>query len=100
MEGRIPDARPYPSLAVDRLSSGPETRSEAIDLRHLQGFFWRRWKLIIATATVVSAVTFIVLLAVTPHYTGTAQVLLDPRKEKIFGAESIVPELKFSIPAT
>ena len=33
------------------------------------------------------------LLAVTPRYTGTAQVLLDPRKEKIFGAESIIPEL-------
>src|SRR4051794_32537705 len=87
MHGRIP------SLAVSRLSSGSETRSDAIDLRHLQDFFWRRWKLIIVTAAVVSALAFIVLLAVTPRYTGTAQVLLDPRKEKIFGAESIIPEL-------
>lgn len=70
-----------------------EDAGDAIDLRQLQDFFWRRWKLILATAAGVLALTMIVLLTVAPRYTSTAQVLLDPRKEKVFGAESILPEL-------
>ena len=85
MHGRVPIAK-----ATD-FERAPA--SDAIDLRHVQDFFWRRWKLIVTTAAVVAAVTFVVLLAVTPQYTATAQVLLDPRKEKIFGADTIVPEL-------
>jgi polysaccharide biosynthesis transport protein len=67
--------------------------SDAIDLRQLQDFFWRRWKLILATAAAVMALAFLVLLTIAPRYTATAQVLLEPRKEKIFGAETIMPEL-------
>ncbi|HXN08329.1 MAG TPA: polysaccharide biosynthesis tyrosine autokinase [Candidatus Acidoferrales bacterium] len=85
MHGRVPIAK-----ATD-FERAPAP--DAIDLRHVQDFFWRRWKLIVTTAAVVAAVTFVVLLAVTPQYTATAQVLLDPRKEKIFGADTIVPEL-------
>ena len=48
--------------------------------------------LILATAAVVAAIAFVVVLAITPRYTATAQVLLDPHKEKVFGAESIIPE--------
>jgi polysaccharide biosynthesis transport protein len=84
MHGRIP-------AAVTEFVPAPQ--SDAIDLRHLQDFFFRRWKLILATAAIIAAVTFVALLTVTPRYTATAQVLLDPRKEKIFGAESIMPEL-------
>ncbi|OAI23613.1 hypothetical protein A1351_19590 [Methylosinus sp. R-45379] len=67
--------------------------SDAIDLRQLQDFFWRRWKVVVATAIVVMAVAFLALLMVTPRFTATAQILLEPRKEKIFGAEQILPEL-------
>jgi polysaccharide biosynthesis transport protein len=71
----------------------PAAESDAIDLRQVQDFFFRRWQVILATAAVVAVVTYVVLLAVTPRYTGTAQVLLDPQKDKLFGAESIIPEL-------
>ena len=84
MHGRI-------STAAAEFVTAPQ--SDAIDLRHLQDFFFRRWKLILATTAIVAAVTFLALLAVTPRYTGTAQVLLDPRKEKIFGTENLPPEL-------
>ncbi|TDX62135.1 exopolysaccharide transport family protein [Methylosinus sp. sav-2] len=67
--------------------------SDAIDLRQLQDFFWRRWKVIVATAIVAMALAFLALLIVTPRFTATAQILLEPRKEKIFGAEQILPEL-------
>jgi exopolysaccharide transport family protein len=81
------------STAAAEFIPAAHSQSNAFDLRQLQDFFFRRWKLILATAAIVSAVTFLALLAVTPRYTGTAQVLLDPRKEKIFGAENIIPEL-------
>jgi len=67
--------------------------SDAIDFRQIQDFFWRRWKLVLATTATVMILAFLVLLTLTPRYTATAQVLLEPRKEKIFGAETIVPEL-------
>ena len=67
--------------------------SDAIDLRQLQDFFWRRWKLILAAAVAAMALAFFVLLTIAPRYTATAQVLLDPTKVKIFGAENVLPEL-------
>jgi exopolysaccharide transport family protein len=66
---------------------------EAIDLRHVQDFFWRRWKLILACALAVMAVTLIVLLTITPLYTATVQILLDPQKNQVFGADAVLPEL-------
>lgn len=77
--------------------SAPDEAGDAIYLRQLQDFFWRRWKLILATAAVVLAVTLLALLTIAPRYTAVAQVLLDPRKEKVFGAESIIPELNLDL---
>src|ERR1700683_3598262 len=71
----------------------PVADSDAIDLRHVQDFFSRRWRMVLATAAVVGVMTYLALLAVTPRYTGTAQVLFDPQKDKLFGAQSIIPEL-------
>ncbi len=86
MHGRVARSQ-VPGL----VPAAPE--SDAIDLRQIQDFFFRRWQVILTTAAVVAVVTYVVLLAVTPRYTGTAQVLLDPQKDKLFGAESIIPEL-------
>ena len=74
-------------------TAAPAAESDAIDLRQVQDFFWRRWKLILSTAAVIAVVTYIALLAVTPRYTATAQVLLDPNKQKLLGANSIMSEL-------
>src|SRR5258706_11354360 len=74
----------------------PASESDAtIDLRQIQDFFWRRWKLILSTVAIVAAVTYIALLAVTPRYTATAQVLLDPGNQKSAGAANLIPELSF-----
>jgi polysaccharide biosynthesis transport protein len=73
--------------------SVPAAESDKIDLRHLQDFFFRRSRMILATAAVVVVMTYVVLLTVTPRYTGTAQVLFDPQKDKLFGTESIIPDL-------
>ena len=49
--------------------------------------------MILAAAAAVMALAFLVLLTIAPRYTATAQVLLEPRKEKVFGADNILPEL-------
>ncbi len=85
MHGKIPLKLAQTSEAQDN--------SDAIDLRQLQDFFHRRWKLILAAAAVVMVLAFLVMLTIAPRYTATAQVLLEPRKEKIFGADSVMPEL-------
>jgi exopolysaccharide transport family protein len=87
MHGRIPlsaqgDETPVVSTADD-----------AIDLRQILNFLQRRWKLIATTALLVTALAFVVTIALTPRYTATAQVLLEPKKDGIFGADSILPEL-------
>ena len=74
-------------------TAAPAPDSHAIDLRQVQDFFWRRWKLILSTAAIIVAVTYIALLAVTPRYTATVEVLLDPGNQKLLGAANIVPEL-------
>ncbi|HXY59941.1 MAG TPA: polysaccharide biosynthesis tyrosine autokinase [Methylocystis sp.] len=70
-----------------------QENADAIDLRQLQDFFWRRWKFIATVAIVVMVLAFLAMLTIAPRYTATAQVLLEPRKEKIFGPEQILPEL-------
>ncbi len=85
MHGNIP-------LKLAQVAEGSDG-SDAIDLRQLQDFFWRRWKLILAAAVAAMALAFFVLLTIAPRYTATAQVLLDPTKVKIFGAENVLPEL-------
>src|SRR6476620_794607 len=84
---------------LDRTSSpvmgttAPPPESGPIDLRQIQDFLWRRWKIILSTAAIIAAVTYIALLAVTPRYTATAQVLLDRGNEKPLGGANIVTEL-------
>ena len=74
-------------------TSEAPAESDAIDLRQIQDFFWRRWRLILTATAAVMILTFLALLTVTPRYTATAQVLLEPRKEKIFGAnQNVLPE--------
>src|SRR5665811_2313009 len=74
-------------------TTAPAPASDVIDLRQIQDFLWRRWKLILSTAAIIAAVTYIALLAVTPRYTATAQVLLDPGNQKLLGAANLIPEL-------
>jgi succinoglycan biosynthesis transport protein ExoP len=67
--------------------------ADGLDLREVQDFFWRRWKNILAVTAGVVVLAYLVLLMTTPRYTATAQVFLQPRKEKILGADQIVSEL-------
>src|SRR3954451_12781390 len=77
--------------------TGP--RHEAFDLREWVSFAWRHWKFIAAITAVVLVVGTAYLLNQTRLYTATAQVLLDPQKEKMPGGEVTSAELRFSLAA-
>ena len=79
------------ALPDDRVEE--QDKREGLDLRQLQDFVWRRWKLVVATALAVMVIAFFIILMVTPRYTATVQILLDPKKNEVFGAESLLPEL-------
>ncbi|QGM44241.1 GumC family protein [Methylocystis heyeri] len=85
MHGKIP------SKLTRAIEGGAE--DDAIDLRQVQDFLHRRWKLILACAACVMVLAFLITLTIAPRYTAMAQVLLEPRKEKIFGGDNILPEL-------
>lgn len=68
-------------------------KTQGFDIRQLQDFFSRRWKLILATAAVFLTVVFLIMLTITPRYTASTQILLEPHKDKSFGNDLIAPEL-------
>src|SRR5262249_3056200 len=55
-------------------------------------FCWREWKFIAAVFTTVLVIGCVYTLRQTPLYTATAQVLLDPRKDKVAGPDAIASE--------
>jgi polysaccharide biosynthesis transport protein len=69
-----------------------------IDLRTAINFVWRQWKLIASVAAFAVIVGAVYLLRVTPLYTATAQLLLDPRKEKAVGQDAIMSDSQLDLP--
>ncbi|MBB4200565.1 exopolysaccharide transport family protein [Rhodoblastus sphagnicola] len=67
--------------------------NDAIDLRQLQDFFARRWKVIASVTVTVMVLALLVVLTLTPRYTATAQIFLDPQKNKPLGSEEIFSAL-------
>jgi len=63
------------------------------DLREVVSFVWRQWKFIAAVTGMVLLIASIGFLRQTPLYTATAQILLDPQREKAPGVEAILSEV-------
>lgn len=64
-----------------------------LDLRLVVDFVRRRWAPVLGTAAVFVILAILALMTVTPRYTAVAELLLEPRKANIFGAEAIIPDL-------
>lgn len=79
-------AVPSAALPVDR--SVP-----SVDLREMLRILWRRRWLIGATAVGCVLVTGLVLSQITPRYTATAQVLVDPRQTNVVDIEQVLSGL-------
>ncbi len=61
---------------------------DRLDLAEVQRFLARRWRLVIATAVACAVLSGLICVAMTPVYTATSQILLDPRKQHIFGNDA------------
>src|SRR3954454_19545152 len=72
-------------------------RHEAFDLREWVSFAWRHWKFIAAITAIVLVVGAAYLINQTRLYTATAQVLLDPQKEKMPGGDAMLAESRLSL---
>lgn len=61
-----------------------------IDLRRLWMAFRRRIRLVGAVALAVFLAVVLVTLQATPKYTATANVMLDPRKERVTNVQDVL----------
>jgi capsular exopolysaccharide synthesis family protein len=84
----MPDNSNRPAIGV---------ASEAFDLREWMSFVWRHWKFIAAITVVVLVIGTAYLLNQTRLYTATAQVLLDPQKEKMPGGDAMLAESRLNL---
>ena len=69
---------------------------EAFDLREWVSFAWRHWKFTAAITAIVLVVGAVYLLNQTRLYTASAQVLLDPQKEKMPGGDAMLAESRLN----
>ncbi len=69
------------------------------DLNQLIAAFRRRLRLIVAVAAAVFALAVLITAQMTPKYTATTEVLLDPRKEAVADMQSVVSQLPASTQA-
>lgn len=66
---------------------------QQLDLRRLYMAFRRRIRLFGAVAAAVLLATILITLHATPKYTGTANVMLDPRKEQVTNVQDVLSGL-------
>jgi capsular exopolysaccharide synthesis family protein len=65
------------------------------DLRTYLNFFWRHWMFIGAVTGLALLVGFVYLARATPRYTATAQILLDPQRQRIAGEANVLSDLQY-----
>ncbi len=65
---------------------------DRLDFGEVQRFVADRWRFVIGTTVACAVLALVVCLAMTPVYTATSQILLDPRKQHIFGNDSSPPD--------
>src|SRR5262249_57814342 len=69
------------------------------DLRGVINFVWREWKFILIVVALALLAGMVQLARQTPLYTATAQVLLDPRKEKAAGTDAVLSDVNLDVAA-
>jgi succinoglycan biosynthesis transport protein ExoP len=85
-------------LNLSQESSPPAEQAGGFDIRDAVNFVWRRWKLIGGATALAVLIGAVYVARQTPLYTATAQLLLDPRKEKIAGQETIMSDFVLDEP--
>ena len=79
-------------LEIEKASSTSAAEGGGFDLREVVNFLWRQWKLIGGVVALFVFLCALYLARATPVYTATAQLLLDPRKERAAGQDVFMTE--------
>jgi capsular exopolysaccharide synthesis family protein len=70
---------------------------QSFDLREVMNFAWRQWKFISVIVGVCLLIGMVQYLRETPRYTATAQILLEPRKERAAGTDAFLTDATLDI---
>jgi polysaccharide biosynthesis transport protein len=79
-------------LSSARTTFGKDEAERGFDLWEIVNFCWRQWKLIIGVFSTVLIIGSVYTARQIPLYTATADVLLDPRKEKVAGPDAFLAD--------
>lgn len=82
MDGTIPEALPPPAAA--------EAAAPSLDVHQLIATVRRRLPLILGVGVIVLAAVVIYTFQLTPRYTATADVMIDPRKENVVDISAVM----------
>ena len=74
------------------VTAEPNESGHRFDLREILNFLWRQWMFIATIFGVIVVIGVVSLVREVPRYTATAQILLEPQKEKAT-ADSILSDL-------
>ena len=64
-----------------------------LDIKDLLGILYRRKRLILSTVFVLTTIALLAGFQITPRYTATALVMIDPRKSNVVDVQSVVQNL-------
>lgn len=67
--------------------------AEEIDLRELLRKLWRQRRIMLGTAAIITAVVAIITFQLTPMYTATGLVMIEPRQAQVVAIESVLSGL-------
>lgn len=73
-------------------------QASGFDIREAINFVWRQWKFIAGVTALAVLIGAIYIVRQTPLYTASAQLLLDPRKEKAAGQDAVLSDVVLDLP--
>ncbi|MFO1047655.1 MAG: polysaccharide biosynthesis tyrosine autokinase [Geminicoccaceae bacterium] len=82
-----------PATDISRPANDPNDGDGGLDIKELLGILRRRKKVILATVLLVTCLAVLAGLQLTPKYTATALVMIDPRKSNVVDVESVIQGL-------
>ena len=72
---------------------GPGDQEQLFDVRHIFNVLRRRLSVIFGTMAVITGITLLVVFQLTPQYTATSLVLIDPREQQVVDIEAVMSGL-------
>jgi uncharacterized protein involved in exopolysaccharide biosynthesis len=91
--------RVNPPRAVDFGYASAEGRDAGgFDPREAINFVWRQWRFISGVTALALLISALYIARQTPLYTASAELLLDPQREKITGQDPILTDVALDLP--